>query len=118
MIHFLRVLICLACGPLLLPSSFCVCAEDGRESALIGHEDHHDHDCPGEHSPHDVDCPTMWEALVSPVISMDLIPVFAWLMPPAMGDPRPVAVVSPLESASLSKHVDPPLYLSHCALVI
>jgi hypothetical protein len=111
--QLLRVLICLACGPLLLPGGFCVCAE---ETALVQSGEDHDHDH-DDHS-HHADCPTSWEAVVSPATAHPDAGLLVEWLPISTGVDALNGLVNRLSLSASLPHIDPPLYLSNCALVI
>ena len=102
MLIFARILLLLACGPLLVPPGLCVC-----HAAIFDHDHDHD-DAPADDHP---GCPA-----ANASKHAEAAPSFAYLWLPAavevaLAPPaavRPPAVLPPVA----------PFYLSHCTLVI
>ncbi|QEL20372.1 hypothetical protein PX52LOC_07465 [Limnoglobus roseus] len=109
-----RVLLLVACGPLLVPAGFCVCHADEPhpvgESQLPDSHDDHQPDCPASAQ---VDAYQPSLSVQSSLIDPGLTPeslVFATL--------DVLKVVRPRLVPSDCHVPSPPLYVSHCALVI
>lgn len=105
----LRILVLAAVVPLLMPAGVCLCAAVGVP--CVGGEHHH------EHGPEDC-CPAVTETAVPVAVAVPAPDLAS--APLVVADLAATAVVAARLGAS---HVAnwpaaPPLYVSHCALVL
>lgn len=127
--RFLRVLILIACGPLLLPSWFCVCAHEVSASRTIDspfvltHDhDHHDHSHsfdqprqqPAEESDdehHSLDCSAHWEVVVTPIKLLDIFEMTTQIFCGLLPQEPPVFICYGLSDLLKQFPLRPPIYI-------
>lgn len=115
LLTFVRALMMLACGPLVVPPTACAC----HGSDVVDCHDDHESPPPCNDDHHSPGCPALWCA--------DRVPVVAPTVYVMTYDSASAVVLYRLDQTtstdrsnvpSVSAHPsDPPLFLSHCALV-
>lgn len=119
MASLVRVLVFVACGPLLWPAGVCACTAGKMARALLqpaddlpDSEPHDDDHCPG--------CPAVHKVVERPTTGGPA-PLPADVLPPTAGPGGWSVLGTPVRpAAGPSAHwpSGPPLFLSHCALVL